>query len=172
VDVMKFGRRWLYRGKRAHRLARLLNGLQARLAALGFGPGRVVALEVVGRRTGRTISFPVVVADFQGERYLVSMLGENTNWVRNVRAAGGRAILRHGRREFIRLVEVEPGERAPILRRYLECAPGARSHIAVDRRAPLEQFERIATRYPVFRITVLQAADATGASRTGTRKSR
>ena len=42
-------------------------------------------LEVPGRRTGKTISFPVVVADYQGGRYLVSMLGDGTNWVRNVR---------------------------------------------------------------------------------------
>lgn len=154
MDLVDVSRRWLYRGERAHQLARLLNRAQARLAARGIGPGRVAALEVVGRRTGRTISFPVVVADFQGGRFLVSMLGDNTNWVRNVRAAGGRAILRHGRREVVRLDEVEPGERAPILRRYLECAPGARSHIAVDCRAPLAQFEPVAPRYPVFRITV------------------
>lgn len=114
----------------------------------------MAALDVVGRQTSRTVSFPVVVADFQGERYLVSMLGDNTSWVRNVRAAGGQVILRHRRREVVRLDEVQPGEQAPILRRHLECAPGARSHIAVDRRAPLEQFEPIAGRYPVFRITV------------------
>jgi deazaflavin-dependent oxidoreductase (nitroreductase family) len=156
MDLVDVGRRWLYRGERAHQLARLLNRAQTQLAARGIGPGRVAALDVVGRRTGRTISFPVVVADFQGERYLVSMLGDNTNWVRNVRAAGGQAILRHGRREVVCLDEVEPGGRAPILRRYLECAPGARSHIAVDRRAPLEQFEQIAVHYPVFRITVPQ----------------
>src|SRR5215471_4441146 len=75
---------WLYRGKRPNRLARLLNGVWARLAAAGVGPAQLVTLEVAGRRTGKAISFPVVVADYQGERYLVSMLGEGTNWVRNV----------------------------------------------------------------------------------------
>jgi hypothetical protein len=75
------------------------------------------------------------------------------NWVRNLHAVQGRAVLRHGRRERVRLDEVEPGLRAPILRRYLACAPGARPHIPVDRRAPLEEFERIASRIPVFRIT-------------------
>jgi hypothetical protein len=57
------------------------------------------------------------------------MLGANVNWVRNLKAAGGHAVLRHGRREHVRLEEVEPGARAPILRRYLEVAPGARPHI-------------------------------------------
>ena len=68
--------RWLYQGNRPNRLARLVNGASARLAAAGIGPARLVMLEVTGRRTGKTISFPVVVADYQGERYLVSMLGQ------------------------------------------------------------------------------------------------
>jgi hypothetical protein len=108
---------------------------------------------VKGRRTGTTIALPVVVADYQGERYLVSMLGQGTNWVRNVRAAGGRAIIRRGRAETVRLVEVPPADRAPILRRYLERAPGARTHIPVDQRASREAFEAVAANYPVFRIT-------------------
>jgi len=51
----------------------------------------------------RLPEFPVAIADFEGERYLVSMLGKNANWVRNLRAAGGQAVLRHGRRESVRL---------------------------------------------------------------------
>jgi deazaflavin-dependent oxidoreductase (nitroreductase family) len=146
--------RWLYRGKRPNRLARLINGASARLAAAGIGPAQLVMLEVAGRRTGKTISFPVVVADYQGGRYLVSMLGDGTNWVRNVRAAHGRAVLRRGHSEAVRLEEVDPGQRAAILRRYLECSPGARSHIPVGPGAPLEEFDRIAAQYPVFRVTV------------------
>jgi deazaflavin-dependent oxidoreductase (nitroreductase family) len=152
TDVHRW-RRWLYRGRRPHRLAGLLNRAQAALAARGIGPSRIVVLEVVGRRTGRTVSLPVVVADLDGERYLVSMLGEDSHWVRNVRAAHGRAVLRHrGRREVV-LEEIEPARRAPVLRRYLDRAPGARAHFPVDRRAPLEALEGIAGRYPVFRIT-------------------
>jgi len=80
------------------------------------------------------------------------MLGE-VNWVRNVRAAGGSAVLRHGRREQVRLVEVPADSRAPVLRRYLAVAPGGRPHIPVDRRAPLEEFQKVAAQFPVFRIT-------------------
>jgi deazaflavin-dependent oxidoreductase (nitroreductase family) len=145
--------RWLYRGHRPNRLARAINGLGARLAAAGIGPKRQVTMEVTGRRSGRTISFPIVVADHEGERYLVSMLGDNTNWVRNARAAGGRAVLRHGDREDVQLEEVAPAHRVQILRRYLELAPGARAQIPVDRHAPDEDFERIAASYPVFRVT-------------------
>jgi deazaflavin-dependent oxidoreductase (nitroreductase family) len=144
--------RWFYRGGRPNRLASAMNRVQAILSSAGLGPSRMVALEVRGRRSGRLRSFPMVLAEHDGERYLVAMLGEDTNWVANVRAAGGRAVLRHGRRETVRLEEVEPGSRAPVLRSYLRVAPGARPHIPVDRRAPLADFERISDRYPVFRI--------------------
>ncbi|MEV4840693.1 nitroreductase/quinone reductase family protein [Nonomuraea sp. NPDC049486] len=146
--------RWLYRGGRPNRLARAINRVWATVFAAGIlGTGRMVTLRVQGRRTGRDVSFPLVVADLGGERYLVAMLGQDTNWVRNVRAAGGRAVLRHGRTEAVRLEEVEPGSRAPVLRRYLAVSPGGRTHIPVDQEAPLEEFERIAARYPVFRVT-------------------
>jgi deazaflavin-dependent oxidoreductase (nitroreductase family) len=109
-------------------------------------------LEVTGRRSGRRIALPLVIADFEGERYLVAMLGERASWVANVRAAGGRAVLRHGRREEIRLEEVAPADRARILKRYLQVAPGARAHFPVDQRAPLTSFEAVAPQHPVFRI--------------------
>jgi len=57
----------------------------------------------------------------------------------------------------VRLDEVDAGARAPILRRYLAVAPGARPHIPVDRRAPLRDFERIAAQFAVFRVTTLKA---------------
>jgi phenylacetate-CoA ligase len=146
-------KREMYRGGRPGRTARLLNRLSAAWFATGLlVPRGWATLEVAGRRSGRVIAFPVVVADLQGQRYLVAMLGEDANWVRNVRAAGGRAVLRHGRREAVLLAEVEPPLRAPVLRRYLAVAPGARPHLPVDRRAPLAEFERVAARFPVFRV--------------------
>lgn len=146
-------RRRLYAGGHPHRLARVLNRTQMALHSAGIWPKRLATLEVRGRRSGRLRSLPVVIADYEGERYLVSMLGEGSAWVANVRAAGGRVVLRHGRRESIVLEEVEPGGRAPILRRYLEVATAARAHFPVDRRAPLSEFEPIASQYPVFRVS-------------------
>lgn len=144
----------MYRGGRPNRAARALNRVAATLFSRGLlFPGRGAALEVAGRRSGRPVTVPVVITDLAGERYLVSMLGEQANWVGNVRAAAGRAILRHGRREALVLEEVEVPARAPILRRYLAVAPGARPHIPVERRAPLAEFERVARLYPVFRLT-------------------
>jgi hypothetical protein len=145
--------RWMYRGGRPNRLARSLNRAWAAAHAAGVWPRRLATLEVPGRRTGRVVSLPVVIADLDGERYLVAMLGEGSGWPRNVRAAGGHAVLRHGRREAVRLEEVEPADRPPVIRRYLAVAPGARAHIPVDRDAPVEAFTPIAPRIPVFRIT-------------------
>ena len=152
AHVKEVSRRWMYRDKRRHQVAKLLNRVDATAAAAGIGPKRLARLEVRGRRTGRRLSVPVVIAEYEGRRYLVAMLGKEANWVRNVRAAGGQAVLKHGRRESVVLEEIDSSVRAPILRRYLEAAPGARAHFPVDRHAPLEQFERIADQYPVFRI--------------------
>jgi hypothetical protein len=144
--------RWMYPGGRPNGLARLLNRGWAIVHGTGLLPQRFVTLEVPGRRTGRMLSFPLVMADYQGERYLVAMLGERSNWLRNVRAAGGRAVLRHGRREAVRLEEVDPDARAPIVRRYLSLAPGPRAFIPVDRDAPLEAFQKVAPQVPVVRV--------------------
>lgn len=143
---------WLYRGQRPNALARALNRGWATLHALGIAPNYLVTLQVVGRRSGRPISFPLVMAVLDGERYLVSMLGSDVAWVRNLQAAGGQALLRHGRSERVRLEEVAPDQRAPVLKAYLKRAPGARPHVPVDKDAPPHEFEAIAARIPVFRV--------------------
>ncbi|HTO08927.1 MAG TPA: nitroreductase/quinone reductase family protein [Myxococcota bacterium] len=150
--------RWLYRGGRPNALARFLNRLQAAIFARGVSPDWVVALDVVGRSSGRKITFPLVMAWVDGERYLVSMLGRNVAWVRNLEAAGGRAVLRHGKSEPVRLELVTPERRAPILQEYLRRAPGARPHIPVDPGAPLESFAAVAADYPVFRVVAYDGA--------------
>lgn len=141
--------RWMYRGGRPNRLARWLNAVSAAQFSHGLlAPRRAVTLEVRGRTSGRQITLPLVVVDVDGERYLVSMLGEDVGWVRNVHAAGGEAVLRHRGSERVRLEDIPAERRAPILRRYLRLAPGARPHIPLDLDAPLADFARIAARYP------------------------
>lgn len=78
MPLVQSARRRLYRGKRPGSVARVLNTVQAQLAARGIGPSRLVTLDVRGRKTGRIISMPVVVVDLDGGRYLVSMFGENS----------------------------------------------------------------------------------------------
>jgi polyisoprenoid-binding protein YceI len=147
--------RAMYRGGRANATARRLSRMWATVFGLGLMPRRWVTLEVPGRHSGRLTRFPLGMADNDGQWYLVPMLGEQCNWVRNVHAADGRATLRHRHAVACRLVEVPVSERAPIIKRYLAQVPGARPHLPVDRRAPVADFEAIAPRYPVFRVAPL-----------------
>lgn len=144
--------RWLYRGGRPNRLGKFINNAWAAIAAWGAAPNYMARLVVRGRKSGRAISLPVVIAVIDSERYLVSMLGEQVDWVRNVRAAGGAAALEHGRREEITLEDVPRNQRAAVLKAYLQAAPGARPHIALDKDAPLSEFEKLAPLLPTFRI--------------------
>jgi hypothetical protein len=80
------------------------------------------------------------------------MLGPHSDWVQNIEAARGEAVLRQGRRRRVQLVGVPPEERAPILRAYVRIAPGGRVHFPVAVDAPLAEFAAIAARYPVYRI--------------------
>ncbi len=144
--------RWLYRGQRPNWIAKILNRAVAAVASLGVAPNLLVTLEVTGRKSGRIVSLPLVMVVVDGQRYLVSMLGEDVEWVHNVRAAGGRAVLRGGGREEIQLEEVPTDQRAPILKSYLQRAPGARPHVPVHKDAALVEFEAIAAAYPVFRV--------------------
>ncbi len=144
--------RWLYRGQRPNWIARILNSAWAAVASAGAASNDLVTLEVTGRKSGRTISLPLVMAVVDGQRYLVSMLGDSVNWVHNVRAAGGRAVLCSGGREEVQLEEVPADQRAPILRAYLQRAPGARPHVPVNKDATLAEFEKVAEAFPVFRL--------------------
>ena len=144
--------KWLYRDGRPNWVASVMNRCSAAVHALGVAPDYMVTLDVRGRRSGRRISLPLVMVVVEGERYLVSMLGAEVGWVRNVKAAGGNATLRHGRREEVRLEEVPASQRAPVLKAYLKRAPGARPHLPVDKDAPLSKFEQISSQFPVFRV--------------------
>ncbi len=81
-------KRWLYKGGHPNTLAKVLNKGWAILHSLGISPNYLVTLEVVGRQSGKLISFPLVMMVMNGERYLLSMLGEEANWVQNIKAAG------------------------------------------------------------------------------------
>ena len=144
--------RWLYRGQRPNAVARSINRVAAAVFARGVAPDYLVTLDVTGRRSGRTISLPLVMAVLDRQRYLVSHLGTDVAWVRNVKATAGRAVLRHGRTEHVQLEEFAIEKRAPVLKAHLRRVPGARPHVPVDKDAPLEEFEAIAAQIPVFRV--------------------
>jgi hypothetical protein len=134
-------------------MARLLNRCSAGIYALGVAPNYLVTLDVPSRRSGQHIRLPLVMVVVAGKRYLVSMLGAGAGWVQNVQAAGGNVTLHHGRHEEVHLEAVAVDQRAPVLKAYLQRAPGARVHVPVDKDAPLTEFEQVAAQFPVFRVT-------------------
>src|SRR6266542_2188916 len=111
--------KWFYRGGRLYRMARMLNRCWAAVYALGVAPNYLVTLEVSGRRSDRIIRLPLVMVVVAVERYLVSMLGADVNWERNVQAAGGNVTLSNGPREKVHLEEVAADCRAPVLKSYV-----------------------------------------------------
>ena len=144
--------RLLYRDWRPTRLGQWVNRFSCWWSGVGLPPKFQAALEVVGRTSGRIRSNPIVIATVDGKQYLVSMLGPESDWVRNVEAAHGDAVIRRGRRRRVRLIAVPPEQRAPVLREYVRIALSGRQHFPLSVGAPLSDFEAIAERYPVYRI--------------------
>jgi hypothetical protein len=147
--------RLFYRNWRPTRLGRWANRFSGWWSGLGLPPRSMAVLEVPGRTSGHRRSNPVVIATVEGKRYLVSMLGPGSDWVKNVEAAHGDAVIRQGRRRPVHLVAVAPEQRAPILREYVRIASSGRQHFPLPVGAPLADFEAIAGRYPVYRIDPL-----------------
>jgi len=94
----------------------LANPLAMRLSARG-----VATLTVVGCRTGELHKVPVIPVEVAGSRYLVSPYGES-DWVRNLRAAGRGELSRKGQTEIFLAVEVPVDEREIVIARYREVA--------------------------------------------------
>jgi deazaflavin-dependent oxidoreductase (nitroreductase family) len=153
--------RALYPRGRPRRITRLINASWGWLVSMGLvpseWPGKPVSgpatLEVRGRRTGKARSTMATWVEVDGERYFVSMLGPDSEWVKNVRSAAGAAFLRRGRRRRVILVEVAPERRAPIIRAWFQRTwRSTGPHLGVSASAPLSEFEQIAPQHPVFRI--------------------
>ncbi len=94
--------------------ARVIGARMARL----FRPSVVSVLSVPGRRTGQRSTVSVAVLSYDGEEYLVSAYG-NTDWSRNLRAAGKATLTRKGRTEEVTTEEVPTGDVQPLLDEYL-----------------------------------------------------
>ncbi|HKS48427.1 MAG TPA: nitroreductase family deazaflavin-dependent oxidoreductase [Amycolatopsis sp.] len=112
-------------------------------------------LVVRGRKSGEPRSVPVNLLTIDGERYLVAPRGE-TQWVRNLRAAGEGRLLVGRRAETFHPVELADDEKPAILRAYLKrwAWEVGRFFEGVDADSPDEVVRGIAPGFPVFRVTV------------------
>ena len=133
---------------------------------MGSAPAYMVVLEVPGRRAGVIRRNALVKANHQGNDYLVALAGES-EWVRNVRAANRQVVIGRRQRRALRLVEVPPAERPPILRAYLLRSSRQPNSPAVQHEAQLyfglsgdpsvEEISPVAEYYPVFGLWRTQA---------------
>lgn len=144
--------RYFYRDWRPTRLGRVWSSTVAWLSGMGLTPTILLTLQVKNQRGGKLESTVLAVVDHQDHRYLVSMLGDDSVWVRNVRAADGEAFVKRGLSRPVKLIEIATGERAPILKAWCQIATSGRKHLPVPHDAPMSAFEAIAANYPVFRI--------------------
>ncbi len=131
----------------------IANRLIRRFSRMGIAIRGSHELLVRGRTSGKEQSLPVNPLTFDGARYLVAPRGE-TEWVRNLRAAGeGR--LRLGRKIVaFSATEVVDGPKAAVLQAYLtRWSLEVGSYFdGVNADSDLADFERVAHNHPVFAI--------------------
>jgi hypothetical protein len=138
-------------------LEHLFGRILTALIWIGLIRGHFYVLEVRGRSSGRTISLPVDPLDLAGHRYLVCARG-NANWVRNARAAGQVVLARAMRRHHYAVVELPPALRPPVLKAYLDrFASEVQRFFPVPKGSPVDAFNGLAERYPVFELQPLDA---------------
>jgi deazaflavin-dependent oxidoreductase (nitroreductase family) len=131
----------------------IFNSLVGRLTRMGLSLYGSRVLAVRGRKTGEWRTTPVNPLTIDGQRYLVAPRG-NTQWVRNMRVAGG-GELRIGRRvEKFTATEVPVEDRPPLLRAYLKKWKWETGMFfqGVGPDAAESELQRIAPDHPVFRI--------------------
>jgi len=138
---------------RPDRSTEIFNYVVAGLTRLGVSVWGSRVLAVRGRTSGEWRTTPVNLLTVDGVRYLVAPRGV-TQWVRNIRAAGG-GELRVGRRvEAFTVVEISDDEKPAVLRPYLKrwAFEVGVFFDGVDASASDETLRGIAPGYPVFRL--------------------
>ena len=132
----------------------IFNRAVAGLTKMGVSVWGSRVLYVRGRSSGEWRSTPVNLLTHRGERYLVAPRG-TTQWVRNLRAAGGRGELHLGRRvEPFRATELGDDAKPDVLRAYLKrwkLEIGVFFN-GVGPDASDDKLREIAPGYPVFQI--------------------
>lgn len=132
----------------------LMMAAVAGLTRLGLSVWGSRVLEVRGRKSGEPRRVPVNLLSHDGATYLVAPRGE-TQWVRNLRAAGSGVLILGRNREGFTAVELTDADKPPVLRAYLKRwkAEVGVFFDGVSATSPDSEVQRIAPRHPVFRIS-------------------
>ena len=131
----------------------VFNRIVAAMTRLGISVWGSRVLRVRGRTSGEWRATPVNLLTFEGRRYLVAPRGE-TQWVKNIRKAGGGELQLGRRREPFGVVELTDAEKPDLLRAYLKRwkAEVGVFFDGVSATSPDQDVRRIAPDHPVFRI--------------------
>lgn len=130
------------------------------LLRLGIPMGPMILLTVRGRKSGKLRTTPVDLFERGKRSFLVSThRQESSNWVRNLRAAGGGTLTRGWSRRTIKVRELAPEAAGQVLKEVLGprlASPVSgivlRRTFSVPPDAPLEEFISTARSHPVFEI--------------------
>ncbi|ORB68964.1 nitroreductase/quinone reductase family protein [Mycobacterium scrofulaceum] len=142
------------------RAARAANTVIRWLAEMGVSIAGTHALRVRGRSSGKMRSVVVNLLTVDGVDYLVSPRG-NTQWARNVRAAGGVEAGSRWRRRHARASEVADADKPELLRRYLDrWYWQVKDYVSgLTPESTDEQFRAVAPTIPVFALARADAPD-------------
>ena len=143
---------------------RRLNWVGVLLTSLGLAPRDAVTLKVRGRRSGKVRRIPILRTRYRGDDYLVALAGES-QWVRNVRAAHGDAVIHRRGARRVHVDELAPSDRPEIIAEYLRAggrrsgaeanAQQARFYFGLEPDPSIDDIRAIADNYPVFRLSYL-----------------
>jgi deazaflavin-dependent oxidoreductase (nitroreductase family) len=131
----------------------LFNPLVAALTRLGLPVYGSRVLEVKGRKSGEWRRTPVNPLRYEGGDYLIAPRG-HTQWVRNLRAAGGGRLVRGRRTQEFTATELPDQDKAGVLRAYLKrwAWEVGTFFDGVSAKSSDEEMLRIASDHPVFRL--------------------
>ena len=142
------------RYKKPGRFTRFVfNPTVAGLTRLGISVLGSRVLRVRGRKSGEWRAVPVNLLVHEGQRYLVAPRGE-TQWVKNIRVAGGGQLQLGRKAEPITVVELADEEKPALLRAYLKRwkAEVGVFFGGVGPDSSEDELRRIAPDHPVFKI--------------------
>jgi deazaflavin-dependent oxidoreductase (nitroreductase family) len=135
------------------RTDRLMNRVVAALTRMGVSLWGSRILYVRGRTSGAWRTTPVNLLAHDGRRYLVAPRGQ-TQWVRNLRAAGGGELHLGRRVERFAAAELADQAKPPVLRAYFDRWGWevGRFFDGVSGSADDAALMRIAPGFPVFAV--------------------
>jgi deazaflavin-dependent oxidoreductase (nitroreductase family) len=93
----------------------LFNPLAQRLLRVGRVMGPNALITIRGRKSGVARTTPVALVELDGRRWVIGTFGD-TNWVRNLRAAGEATLTLGRKREEVKAAELDLDARTAFFR--------------------------------------------------------